>query len=242
MVARGPLASFATLSLIVCAVGGCAAGADDDRQAPPEPEKEEPLDLTVDALEVVHGSLRVSATMADGAADVSVRLGGTCEHSDVGGGVSTRSTLVWALGDRDVAAAIGCGLVFRARVRDGARYVSRVAEVALAVDVAAGESGDTEGPQLQTVGVSDTGVALAFGSVTRSALLVTAASVLEAAPPEPDDEGSRGGDGPRRFVVPCIDFARTVLLGRSLELEGASFEPTLSVGGASIEGEVEFAD
>ena len=129
--------SFATMSLCVGALSGCAARAGAAETA--APVEDQPLGITVDALDVVHGALRISATMVDGAADVSVRLGGDCEPREVGGGLSTLSTLVWSLGDREVAAAIGCGLAVRARVRDGADWVNKVGELAVAVDLAAQE-------------------------------------------------------------------------------------------------------
>ena len=80
MSARGSLAAIAVIALSIC---GCAAqaGQDDASEAAAE---EQPLDVTVDSLDVVHGALRITATMVDGAADVSVRLGGDCEHREVG--------------------------------------------------------------------------------------------------------------------------------------------------------------
>ena len=97
-----------------------------------------PLEISVDALDIVHGALRISATMVDGAADVSVRLGGDCEHTEVGGGISTLSTLVWALGEKELADAIGCGgLLVRARVHEGTRYVTKHAELDVSVDLQA---------------------------------------------------------------------------------------------------------
>ncbi|MGO9836319.1 MAG: hypothetical protein ACLP1X_19120 [Polyangiaceae bacterium] len=239
MNARG---SLATASLIVCAMCGCAAQGGEE--GPPEeaPADDEPLDITVDSLDIVHGALRVSATMVDGSADVSVRLGGDCEHGEVGGGLSTLSTLVWALGGNDVAKAIGCGLVVRARVRDGVRYVNKFAELAVTVDVAAEASENAEeGPQLQTVTTSETGVSVVFAPVPRSARLTTGDSILEATPPE-SDEDPAAGDDTGRFTVPRSDFARSVLRGRALVLEGLSFETSLSVGGTSIQGEPEGPD
>jgi hypothetical protein len=233
--------SLATASLIVCAMGGCAppGGEEGPKEAPAD---DEPLDITVDSLDIVHGALRVKATMVDGSADVSVRLGGDCEHGEVGGGLSTLSTLVWALGGNDVAKAIGCGLVVRARVRDGVRYVNKFAELAVTVDVAAQASENAEdGPQLQTVTTSETGVSVVFAPVTRSARLTTSDSILEAAPPD-SDEDPGAGDDTGRFTVPRIDFARSVLRGRALVLDGLSFETSLSVGGTSIQGEPEGPD
>jgi hypothetical protein len=228
MSARGSLATIAT---IVCAMCGCAAQAGEDDAADEAPA--ESLDLTVDSLDVVHGALRISATMVGGAADVSVRLGGECERRDVGGGMSTLSTLVWALPDADVADAIRCGLAVRARVREGARMVNKVAELGVNVDAISESQGADDGPQLQTAATSEAGIALVFAPVTRSARLTTGDSILEAAPRESEDEDP-AIDGAASFVVPFLDFARSVLRGRPLVLEGSSFATSLSVQGVSL--------
>jgi hypothetical protein len=129
----GVRGSFAALCLALGA--GCAGqtGIDD---APGEaPALDETLDMTVDALDVVHGALRIRATMVDGAADVSVRLAGDCEHREVGGGTSTRSTFVWALDEKEVADAIACGLLVCAQGRDGAHQVHKLAQLGVEVGV-----------------------------------------------------------------------------------------------------------
>jgi hypothetical protein len=182
----------------------------------------------------VHGALRIVATMVDGSADVSVRLGGDCEHRDVGGGLATPSALVWSFGDGDLAEAIGCGLVVRAHARGGGRRVDRVAELTMEVDVGTGESGDGNAPTLQSVTASDGVIRLAFASASRSARLTTAGSVLVRLAPEdhtePEDNGAR-------FDVSRIDFARSVLRRQPLLIDGTPFPPTLSVGGTSLEEE-----
>jgi hypothetical protein len=240
MEARGSLATLSLIVGIVCADSGCTAPAGQDDPSGAMPAKDEPLDITVDSLDIVHGALRLSATMVDGAAGVSVRLGGDCEHREVGGGVSTLSSLVWALGDSDVAQAIGCGLVVRAPVRDGARYVNKVAELAVGVDVAALESdGADDAPRLQAVTASKASVSLVFSSVRPSARLITCDSALEAAAPEAEDESATAGDGTSQFLVPPVDLARAVLRRRPLTLDGASFAPSLSVGGASLQSDAQ---
>jgi len=232
--------ALATLSLIVGAAG-CAAPAGDD---PPEeaPAADQPLDLTIDSLDVVHGALRVSATMVDGAADVSVRLGGECEHREVGGGLSTLSTLVWSLGDSEVAEATSCGLVVRARVREGTRYVNKVADLEVTVDMGAQAENPDDGPQLQAVAPSELGVSAVFSPVTRGARLTTGDSVLEAALPGAGDGDPAPGDVAGRFTIPRIDFARSVLRGRPLSLEGSLFATSLSVGGTSLQTEAPPSD
>ena len=207
---RGSLA--AALSLIVCALVGCAApnaapeatgeGPADDPAAPeaadspgPRPETvagtgepgderpeeqedREPLTITVDAVDLFHGALRMIATMDDGAADVTVRLG-DCDHRPVGGGVSTLSTLVWSFGDKDLADAIGCGLHVRARARDGTGYVSKVADLPVGLDVSPLEGvNPDDGPTIQSVTPTEDGLALGFTQVSpaRTSSRATASS------------------------------------------------------------------
>jgi hypothetical protein len=230
--------SLATASLIVGAVGGCVAHPGEEALSEEQPAQDQPLDITVDSLDIVHGALRVSATMVDGSADVSVRLGGECDHREVGGGMSTLSTIVWALGDKDVAEAMSCGLVVRARVRDGVRYVNKFAELAVVIDIAAQESENAEdGPRLQTVATSEVGVSLVFAPVARGARLRTGDRILEAAPPESEENDPAAADDTGRFTVPRIDFARSVLRGRALDLDGWSFVTSLSMGGTSLQSE-----
>jgi hypothetical protein len=196
--------ALATWSLFVCVAGGCAAGTGSEASNAEAPEREEPLDITVDTLDVVHGAVRIMATMSDGAADVEVRLAGACDPREVGGGVSTLSTLVWTLGERDIADAIGCGLAVRVRVREGGRTVYKTADLPVAVDVGAGEDPDAgDAPGLESVGVTPEGVELVLTS--------------------------------GRFVVSRTDFARRVLHGDCFHLDGASFAPSLSVGGTAVE-------
>jgi hypothetical protein len=234
--------SLATLSLVAGAMGGCAAHAGEDEPPEEAPAEDQALEVSVDSLDIVHGALRITATMVDGAAGVSVRLGGDCEHREVGGGLSTLSTLVWSLGDSEVADALGCGLVVRARVRDGTHYVNKLAELGLMVDIAAQEGNADDGPQLQTVATSEFGVCLVFAPVTRRARLTTADSILLAMPPESDEEDRAPDDNTGRFTVPRIDFARSVLRQRPLYLDGSSFATSLSLSGTVLQGEPQASD
>jgi hypothetical protein len=233
------LGSLATASLLVCAMGCAPVGEDE----PPEetPAEDQPLDVTVDSLDVVHGALRLQATMVDGAADVSVRLGGDCAHREIGGGLSTRSTLVWLLRDDDLVEAMACGLVVRARARESSRYVNRVAELPVTVDVAAleGETAD-DGPELQSVTMSPVGAGVVFAHVSPGARLTTGDSILEAAPPASGEDEPSADTA--RFDVPGVDLARSALRGGRLRLDGSYFGISLSVGGTSLDGEPRDSD
>jgi hypothetical protein len=230
MNARGSLVAWLAAGMLA----GCAAPAGEEPSGE-APAPDEVLELSVDSVDVVHGALRIAATMVGGSADVSVRLGGECEHRDVGGGLATPSALVWSFGDGDVAEAIGCGLVVRAHARDGGRKVDRVAELAVQVDVGTGESGDEDAPTLQSImTATESGIRLAFASVSRSARLTTAGSVLTRLAPEDDTESADDGAS---FDVSRLDFARSVLRRQPLLIDGAPFPPTLSVGGTALEDE-----
>ncbi len=181
-------------------------------------------------MDIVHGALRISATMADGAADVSVRLDGDCEHHDVGGGISTRAALVWSLGEEEVAEAMQCGLQVRARGREDGRRVVRVATVGASADLGLAEVESTEGPQAQSIVVGENGVRIGFTQVSQGARLVTVDGAIEADPP--DDDGGGAEDSPASFTISRLDFARAVLREREVRLDGSGFVPSIAFGGS----------
>ncbi len=148
------------ISLLAMATAHCATPPKPEDEADEGPIEEAQLDLTVDSVDVIHGALRLRATMVDGAADVSVTLGGDCERREAGGGLSTASTLTWTLGDGDLADALGCGLAVRANVRSGGRYVSKLAQLAIAVEVTRsadgpGSESSTKAPSAQDDSLPD---------------------------------------------------------------------------------------
>jgi hypothetical protein len=240
MDARG-LAAAALVLLV--ATANCATPTGEDKAA--GSEQEFPLDLAIDHVDISHGALRLRATMVGGAADVAVTLGDACERREVGGGISTPSTLVWALRQNDLADALGCGLVVRAYVRTQTGYATKTASLSVAPDVVAsssqgsedGESaeqsqeGSQEGPRLQEFSSASTGVSILFASVSPRAHLLAGDSLI--GPTLSDEEDP--GDDTRRFDVPHDDFARSVIMRRPLVLDGASFETSLSVGGTVLE-------
>jgi hypothetical protein len=99
--AAGPLV------LLVARVG-CASRAIDPTEdvRPGTEEREVPLDLNVDRVDVVHGALRLSATMRDGSADVSISLWASCPPREVGGGIATPSGLVWTFAARSLSLSV----------------------------------------------------------------------------------------------------------------------------------------
>lgn len=155
------------------------------------------MNLSVDSLDVLHGALRMVATMADGSADVAVVLGGTCDHKEVGGGVSTATTLVWALEERDVAGAIDCGLTVHARAREARQPVDRVADLAVAVELTSSEPdtpGDAPPPAPGSIDVAQS---VLHGRPLRSegrsyeaSLSIGGMKVDGAGEPEPPEEPS----------------------------------------------------
>jgi hypothetical protein len=234
----------AALMLLV-ATASCATHTGEDKDWAAWSEQEFPLDLAIDHVDIAHGALRLRATMVGGAADVAVTLGDACERRGVGGGISTPSTLVWALRQNDLADALGCGLVVRAHVRTQTGYVTKAASLSVAPFVVASSSqgsedteraeqsqeGSQEGPRLQEISSTSAGVSILFASVSPRAHLLAGDSLI--GPTLSDDEDP--SDDTRRFDVPHDDFARSVIMRRPLVLDGASFETSLSVGGTVLE-------
>jgi|SRR5580658_1817182 hypothetical protein len=145
----------------LAATVSCMAGEGGD-EATVEAPKEPPLDLTIDKLDIAHGALRMSATMREGSADVSLLVGEACGSAEIGRGMANRSTFVWALAEDELALAIKCDLVVRARVLTETGMVVKAAS--LFVSPIVGSSGADEGPQLQATSSSAEGITLAFGS------------------------------------------------------------------------------
>jgi hypothetical protein len=138
-----PLRALGALALSIVtalATTSCAAPSHDEQVASPapEPEIEEPLTLSVDALDVRHGSLRIEASMTDGSADVSMWLGDSCGTREVGRGIATRSGFAWSLSREELARAIECSLVVKVHAVDADGHrVRRTAELPVSVALAA---------------------------------------------------------------------------------------------------------
>jgi hypothetical protein len=202
----------AAASLVLCLLCGCAGptGVDGPDEEPPVPD--EALTMTVDAVDLSHGALRFFGTMDDGSADVTVQLGGDCEHREVGGGFATATGFVWSLSDADLTDAIPCNLRVRARTREGTHIVHRVADLTVALDMVAVDT--DRGPQLRDIGVEgDTiHIGVASGAI------------------EVGDDANVD-----RFVIPLGEFARTIVLGRRPRLDGAEFYAWASIGAVAME-------
>jgi len=229
--ARGPGA--AVLLVLLAMAAGCEAPSGDEDEPAPEPEQILPLDVTVDRVDISHGALRLSATMVEGSADASVRLGDACDGREVGRGMATLSTLVWALDESELADALACNLVVHARVRTEKGHVTKEASLQLFPEVAADPDGSEQedAPEEAAISTSLSGVAISFTSVGPRARLSVGDSLVE---PTVSDE--QAPDDPMtRFVVSRGDFARAILLRWPLRLEGTSFGTWLSVGGAGLE-------
>src|SRR5579862_5644446 len=112
MLVRGLAAG--ALALLAATVS-CVAGEGDEEATVAAPE-ELALDLIIDKLDIAHGALRMSATMNEGSADVWLSVGEACGSAEIGRGMANRSSFVWALAADEVALAMKCDLVVRARV------------------------------------------------------------------------------------------------------------------------------
>jgi hypothetical protein len=203
---------IAAAAVLVSATAACATPPGAEGVADEEPEEEVPLQLAVDSVDVVHGALRVIATMTEGSADVSVRLGGDCEPREAGGGFSTISTLVWTFREDDLADAIDCGLVVRARVRTGRRYEIKRAEVAVSASV----SPPTDESD------SEADVPARSPQVVQNEEATDPASTLDTT------------EAPSYETV---DVARAALLGRPLVVDGVPCVVSLDVGGTPLQAE-----
>ena len=233
MDARGMAARASALlaAAVSCATLSCAPQGTEDEGAATALEPELALDLSVDRVDISHGALRVTATMVDGAADLSVRLADGCGGREVGGGISTLSTIVWTFGAADLADMLGCDLVVRARVRSERGYVTKAATLSVGVDTSVAGEPESEPPQAIEYGLSTEAVSITFRPVKPGAKLSAGDSLIE---PAPIDGEERPGDA-RTFDIPCGDFARSLILRRPLMLDGVPFDTSLSVGGTALE-------
>jgi hypothetical protein len=200
-------------SLLLATTAHCAT-PEEDGGDPDPPLEDAPLDLQVDAVDVVHGALRLRATMTGGSPDVSVALGGSCEPREVGAGLSTATALTWTLGEKDVVDAIDCGLVVRATVRVGRRTGNRVAPLGVSVSLTAPPTeveGSTEEPGEQ--------------EAEDNSPQESAQAPAEQSAPDPPTTGT---------PVPPTDLARALLLHRQIVVEGDAFDVSLEVGGVTL--------
>jgi hypothetical protein len=215
-------------SLLLATTVHC--GTPDDEVGEPDdpPLEDAPLDLQVDAVDVVHGALRVRATMTGGSPDVSVALGGSCEAREVGAGLSTATTLTWTLGENDVVDAIDCGLVVRATVHVGRRTGNRLAPLGVSVSLTAppteGEGSTEEGESTEQEAEEDNS---------------TQESGQEPAQPSEPEPAQAPADQPAADpgtanVTPPADLVRALLLHRQIVVEGNAFDVAVDVGGVPL--------
>jgi hypothetical protein len=142
--------TVAALALFVATMG-CAAG-DIDEDATAEPPADEPLDLTIDRVDIAHGALRLSASVIDGSADVSLSAGRPCQSGELGRGMATRSGFVWALAEDELALALTCDLVVRARVMTAAGPLVKSMSLPFAASVASSSTDDPADPVAMATG------------------------------------------------------------------------------------------
>lgn len=223
----------AALSLCL-ATASCAAPSHDHQVATPEPEPEleAPLELTVDALDVRHGSLRVEATMKDGSADVSMWLGEGCETREVGRGIATRSGFAWSLARDEIARAIECNLVVRVHAVDAEGHrVRRTAELPVSVSL---EADGAEMVRLFRQESEGASTKMTFLGAANARRLHVAGTVIGV-----EAEAYRGrlprGAYASTFVVGNDDLARSMLGRRHVSLLGEHFLATITVGSMTLD-------
>jgi hypothetical protein len=168
---------------LLAATVSCATAFEDG--PPARSDDEEPLTLSVDYVDILHGALRVSATMVDGSADLSVSLGAGCEPREVGGGIATPSRFVWTFSADELADALSCGFLVRAISATATRRVTKTASLPVAVEVTTLDSDDA--PQLPDIAPEDIAHAvllqrpLSVGGYLFEAALSVGGTAIEAA-------------------------------------------------------------
>ena len=222
-------------ALALClATASCAAPSHDDQvMAPlPEPELEEPLTLSVDALDVRHGSLRIEASMTDGSADVSMWLGEECGAREVGHGIATRSGFAWSLSRYEIGRAIECSLIVRVHAVDAEGHrVRRTAELPVSVSLTADGAEDTRLFRQEADGASTKMTFLGNANARR---LHVAGTVIGV------ENEEYVGRLPKNvfastFVIGNDDLARSMLARRHISLLGEHFLATISVGSVTLD-------
>lgn len=226
--------ALATALVTALATASCAAPSRDDQvMAPvPEPELEEALTLSVDALDVRHGSLRIEATMTDGSADVSMWLGSECETREVGRGIATRSGFAWSLSRDEIARAIECSLVVRVHAVDAEGHrVRRTAELPVSATL---ESDGAENVRLFRQESEGASTKMTFLGRTSARRLHVAGTVIGA---ETEDYVGRLPKNvvASTFVVGNDDLARSMLARRHVSLLGEHFFATITVAAMTLD-------
>ena len=215
------------------ATSGCAAPTNNETaaQLEPAPEIEQDLALTVDALDVRHGTLRIEASMDDGSADVSMWLGPACEKREVGHGIATRSGFAWSLSRDEIARAIECSLVVRVHGvdEDGQRVVK---SATLPVGVAILPDG-AQNVRLHQQEADGASTKLTFIAKERAPRFHVAGTVIGAEPY--DDALPVKGFYTSSFVVGNDDLARSMLNRRRLTVVREHFLATISVGSTTLD-------
>jgi hypothetical protein len=236
-------------ALALClATASCAAPSNNEQAEAParvgarEPEIEEieePLALSVDALDVRHGTLRIEASMDDGSADVSMWLGTAqgCETREVGHGIATRSGFAWSLSRDEVARAIECSLTVKVHaIDDEGQHVRRVAQLPVSVAV---QPDGADLVRLRAMESDGATTKLTFMAPSVVSRMHVAGTVIGAETDE-TDETEISGKLPRgaflsAFVVDNADIARSMFARSHLTLLGEDFLATVTVGNVTLD-------
>jgi hypothetical protein len=231
-----PLHVVAAALAICLATSACAAPTSDHSAGPlasplpPPREVEEALALTVDDLDIRHGSLRIEASMLDGSADVSIWLGPTCASREVGRGFATRSGFAWSLSGDEVARAIECNLVVRAHgIADDGTHVLKVASLDVSVSLVPDGAELVRLLRQQTDGMD---TKMTFAAPSRARRLHIGGTVIGA---EPEEELGPRGLFINSFAVGNDDLARSMLHRRHISVLGEHFLATVTVGPMTLD-------
>ena len=235
------LSAAATLSLCLASASCAAPGNNEQAEASvaPQPEIEEieePLALSVDALDIRHGTLRIEASMDDGSADVSMWLGRAqgCETREVGHGIATRSGFAWSLSRDEIARAIECSLTVKVHgIDDEGQHVRRVAQLPVSVAV---QPDGADLVRLRSQESDGATTKLTFMAPAFASRLHVAGTVIGV---ESDDLELDGrlpkGAFLSAFVVDNDDLARSMLARSHITLLGEGFLTAVTVGSVTLD-------
>jgi hypothetical protein len=236
-----PLSGAGAALALCLATASCAAPSNNEQAAssvtaaPETEEIEEPLNLSVDALDIRHGTLRIEASMDDGSADVSMWLGRAqgCETREVGHGIATRSGFAWSLSRDEVARAIECSLTVQVHaIDDEGQHVRRVAQLPVSVAV---QPDGADLVRLRAMESEGSTTTLTFMAPSEASRLHVAGTIIGASEPVAINGKLPRGAFLSSFVVDNDDLARSMFARSHLTILGEEFLAAVTVGNVTLD-------
>ncbi|MDB5216135.1 MAG: hypothetical protein JWO86_4062 [Myxococcaceae bacterium] len=239
-----PLYGVGAALALCLATASCAAPSNNEQAAsiaasaavvPEIEEIEETLALSVVALDVRHGTLRIEASMDDGSADVSMWLGDAqgCGDREVGHGIATRSGFAWSLSRDEVARAIECSLTVKVHaINDEGQHVRRVAQLPVSVAV---QPDGADLVRLRAMESEGSTTTLTFMGPSEASRLHVAGTIIGASDPVEINGKMPRGAFLSSFVVDNDDLARSMFARSHLTILGEEFLAAVTVGNFTLD-------